>query len=99
MKNKMSYPKGMRPLLLGLLLAAGSFMSIAVADTHVIAAAGGGAVAKSMSAEEAAKPMREEYLYRESNDTFALKFALTGVAIAIIFTVVSIAIGAGKNKG
>ncbi len=82
------------PLLLSMLLAVGSFVSV---DTSVLAASGG--AVKPMSAEEAAKPMKDEYFYKETNDMLAVKFMATGIAVALFFTLVSIATGAGRNKG
>ena len=84
------------PLLLGLLFAAGSFTSVAIADSSVMAAAGGAA---SHAPADPNRLMKDEYHYKETTDTFPLKFALTGIGIAILFTVISIAAGFGKNKG
>lgn len=85
----------MLPLLLGMLFAAGSFTSVAVADTSVIAAAGGAA---SHMPADPKRQMRDEYHYKDTNDTYGLQFAIIGIGIAIFFTVVSIAGGFGKNK-
>ena len=88
----------MLPLLFGMVLAASSFTAVASTNATTMVAAST-AVAKSLSAEEAAKPMREEYLYRDTDDIFALKFVIAGIAVALLFTAFSFAIGAGKNKG
>ncbi len=85
----------MLPLLLGMLFAAGSYMSVVVADTSVIAAAG----AASHASKDPNSLMKDAYFYKETNDTFALKFVIVGIAIALFFTLVSIITGAGKNKG
>lgn len=54
-------------------------------------------VHQALSAQEAGKPMKEEYLYRETGDTFAFRFAVIGVIVALIFTVMSFASG-GRRK-
>ncbi|MBL4851718.1 MAG: hypothetical protein JKY90_05485 [Gammaproteobacteria bacterium] len=86
----------MLPLLLGMLFAAGSYMSVVVADTSVIAAASGAA---SHASKDPNSLMKDAYFYKETNDTFALKFVIVGISIALLFTLVSIVTGAGKNKG
>ncbi len=85
----------MLPLLLGMLFAAGSFTSVAVADASVMAAASGAA---SHASADPTRLMKDEYHYKETNDMFALQFVIIGIGIAIFFTVVSIATGFGKNK-
>ncbi len=86
----------MLPLLLGLVFAAGSFTSVAIADSSVMATAGGAA---SHLPADPNRLMKDEYHYKETDDMFAFKFVLVGIAIAIIFAVISIATGWGKNKG
>ncbi len=87
----------MLPLLLVMLLAAGSFMSVASADANVLVTSSG--AVKQVSAEDASKLMKDEYLYKETDDMFALKFVFVGIAVALLFTAVSMATGAGNNKG
>lgn len=86
----------MLPLLLGMLFAAGSFTSVAVADTSLMASASSAA---SHAPADPNRLMQDEYHHKSTNDTFGLQFAIIGIGIALFFTVVSIAGGFGKNKG
>jgi len=88
----------MLPLLFGVMLAASSFTAVASINATALTAASA-AVAKSMSAEEVAKPMSEEYLHRDTDDIYPLKFVAVGLVVALLLTAFSFAIGAGKNKG
>ncbi|MBL1433903.1 MAG: hypothetical protein COB94_010780 [Gammaproteobacteria bacterium] len=92
---KMLHPKSTLPLLLGMLLAASSFMSVAVANPSAVAASSG---AVTHVVADPQRLMKDEYLYKETNDSFAMQFVFIGIGIAIFFTVVSIATGFGKNK-
>ncbi len=76
------------PILFALALAVASFTSVAVA-------AGGGA---SHAPADPNRLMKDEYHYKETGDTYAFKYALVGIGVAILFTVISIAGGHGRNK-
>lgn len=93
---KMLCPKGTLPLLLGLLFAASTFTSVAVADANVMVAASGAA---SHAPADPNRLMKDEYHYIETDDTFAMQFVFIGIGIAVFFTIVSIASGIAKNKG